>query len=96
MAERNGDKMTPIMTIKNGKGLLPCPFCGSDDINRIITTSHCEVICHHCKAKIIRGLFLGKYDCLEDAENDFGKEADKAWNTRTQKEVGRSELRYFI
>ena len=83
--------MAEVMKIKNGKGLLPCPFCGSGDINRIITTSHCEVVCHNCKARIVRGLFCGKYDCLEDAENDFGKEADEAWNTRTPKEQSEKE-----
>ena len=70
--------------------LKPCPFCGSTDIRRSITTSYCEIECHYCKATIGRGLFCGKYDCLEDAENDFGKEANKAWNTRTpQKEVSK-------
>ena len=74
--------------IKRCSGNIGCPFCGSGNINRIITTSHCEVVCHNCKARIVRGLFCGKYDCLEDAENDFGKEADEAWNTRTPKERG--------
>lgn len=68
--------------------LLPCPFCGSTDIRRIITTSYCEIECHCCKAKISRGLFCGKYDCLADAENDFGKEANNAWNTRAPRERG--------
>ena len=64
--------------------LKPCPFCGSTDIRRTTTTSDCEIVCTHCRATIYRALFCGKYDCLEDAENDFGKEAIDAWNTRTQ------------
>ena len=80
--------MAEVMNIKSGKGLLPCPFCGSDSINRIITTINCEIVCTHCKARIVRGLFCGKYDSLRDAENYFGKAADDAWNTRTPKERG--------
>lgn len=64
--------------------LNPCPFCGGMDIRRVITTSYCEIVCHNCKATIGRGLFCGKYDCLEEAENDFGKEANNAWNRRVE------------
>ena len=66
--------------------LLPCPFCGSDDIACIVTFSYVEIHCRKCKATILRSLAMGKYDCLQDSEENIKPVAVKAWNTRTPKE----------
>ena len=66
--------------------LKRCPFCGSKDIGKITTLSYCEVFCRGCMVKLQRGLYMGKYETLEEAEQDFGYEATKAWNRRTDYE----------
>lgn len=66
--------------------LKPCPFCGGKDIRKITTLSFCEIFCCKCKACIQRGLYMGKYDCLEEAEADFGVKATNAWNRRADNE----------
>lgn len=66
--------------------LKPCPFCGCKDIRKITTLSYCEIYCEGCMVKMQRGLYMGKYESLEEAENDFGYKATKAWNRRTDNE----------
>ena len=65
--------------------LKPCPFCGSDDIRRIITISYCEIVCNYCHAMIIRSCNYGQSKCISEAEADFGTKANNAWNARRQK-----------
>jgi late competence protein required for DNA uptake (superfamily II DNA/RNA helicase) len=64
--------------------LKRCPFCGSNDIRKVTTLSYCEIYCCNCMVKLQRGLYMGKYESLKEAENDFGYEAVKAWNRRTK------------
>lgn len=65
--------------------LLPCPFCGSENIACEVTLSYAEIHCRNCKATITRGV-MGEFECLADSEEYIKPEVVKAWNTRTQKE----------
>ena len=62
--------------------LKPCPCCGSKDIRRTLEHTHCVIHCAECTLRISRGLFTGKCDTLEEAEETFGKETNEAWNRR--------------
>ena len=62
--------------------LKPCPFCGSDKILRVLTHTECVISCNECEAQISRGLFCGKCNTLNEADEMFGKETNDAWNRR--------------
>lgn len=64
--------------------LKPCPFCGNKDIAWTITTSYADIRCRKCKAAIVRGLAMGKFDCLKDSEEALKPVVVKAWNTRAK------------
>lgn len=72
--------------MENTVELKRCPFCGGKDIRKITTLSYCEIFCSGCMVKLQRGLYMGKYETLEEAEQDFGYEATKAWNRRADDE----------
>ena len=62
--------------------LKPCPFCGATDISKVTTLRYTEIVCRKCQATIMRGIFCGKCDDLDQAEEEFGREAVEAWNRR--------------
>lgn len=65
--------------------LKPCPFCGNADIACVVTLSYVEIHCRKCKATILRGLAMGKYDCLADIEENIKPVAVNAWNIRAER-----------
>lgn len=66
--------------------LKPCPFCGCGDVRKMTDLRHTAIWCGNCGATITRSILVGKHDCLEDAEADFGVEAIAAWNRRADNE----------
>ena len=66
--------------------LKPCPFCGGRQIYRKTTVRNTVIWCNICGAEVSRGLGLGKCDSLEEAEEEFGRKADAAWNRRANDE----------
>lgn len=62
--------------------LKPCPFCGSDKILRVLTHTDCVISCYECNAQISRGLFCGKSETLNEADETFGKETNDTWTRR--------------
>ena len=62
--------------------LKPCPFCGGKDIRKTTTLSYCQITCRNCRVSLQRELYMGKYECLAEAEADFGIKAINAWNRR--------------
>ena len=82
--------MAVVMNIKNGKDLLPCPFCGGEATlkNKLEFFGHGDcykeyyVMCDSCKSK---GGIETVYNLTEDERK---KMAVRNWNTRTQKERG--------
>ena len=66
--------------------LKPCPFCGCEDVRKMTDLNHTVIWCGNCGVLITRSIIMGKHDCLEDAEADFGVEATNAWNRRADNE----------
>jgi hypothetical protein len=72
------------MPSKEYQNLRKCPFCGSNDIRKVVTLKYAEICCASCHACITRGLICGKAACLADAEESFGEDVTEAWNRRAE------------
>lgn len=65
----------PLEEIEAGKALLPCPFCGCDDVGTESTVTDGSVWCNGCRARITCKHYHPRLDIGQ-------RDAIAAWNRR--------------
>lgn len=66
--------------------MKPCPFCGSDKIDRFFNTVQVKIRCSVCGAKIARSNNGKQYATIANCRKRVEPLAIEAWNRRTTDE----------